>query len=209
MRSHLGGGSGTNQKSFALFAASRWKLASKTRPGHEARYPEDVKSPARLPALLRAAARARRNAYAPYSGFAVGAAVLAGGRIFAAGNLENSAYPLSVCAERNAVAAAVAAGNRRIDAVAIVAGNDRPAAPCGGCRQVLSEFCPPDTPVVYAAADGQSVTTTVDALLPASFGPKDLLRAAAAESTSTQARRGPSDTRRSAARVRGTRRTGR
>src|SRR2546423_8965904 len=95
-----------------------------------------------LSGLLRAAARARKNAYAPYSGYPVGAAVLAGGRIFAACNVENSSYPLSVCAERNAVAMAVAAGHRRIDAVGIVGGEDRPAAPCGGCRHVLAEVCP-------------------------------------------------------------------
>ena len=165
-----------------------------------------MKPEKRLPALLRAAARARKNAYAPYSGFRVGAAVLAGGRIHAAANVENSAYPLSVCAERNAIAAAVSAGNRRIDAIAIVGGSDRPAAPCGGCRQVLSEFCSPEAPVVYAAPDGQSVTTTLAALLPHSFGPADLLRAAA-ESKGTM--RGPAGTPRSAARVRGTRRIGR
>ena len=131
-------------------------------------------SPARLSALLRAAARARKNAYAPYSGFPVGAAVLAGGRIFAATNVENSAYPLSVCAERNAVAMAVAAGHRRIDAAAIVAGDGRPVPPCGGCRQVLAEFCDPDAPVVYASHDGRSATTNVGALLPHSFGPENL-----------------------------------
>jgi cytidine deaminase len=166
-----------------------------------------MKPERRMPALLRAAARARKNAYAPYSGFRVGAAVLAGGRIFAACNVENSAYPLSVCAERNAVALAVAAGEKRIQAAAIVGGADRPAAPCGGCRQVLAEFCAPETPVVYAAADGQSVSTTLEALLPTSFGPKDLLRAAAAESRGRM--RGPLGTLRSAARVRGTRRSGR
>src|SRR5436305_3938320 len=130
----------------------------------------------RLPALLRAAARARKNAWAPYSGFQVGAAVLAGGRVFAACNVENSSYPLSVCAERNAVAMAVAAGERRIDAVAIVGGADRPAAPCGGCRQVLAEFCAGDTPVAFASADGSTVTAQLSALLPAAFGPADLLR---------------------------------
>ena len=161
---------------------------------------------ARLPALLRAAARVRAKAYAPYSGYAVGAAVLAGGRIFAAPNVENSAYPLSVCAERNAVASAIAAGNRHIDAVAIVGGRDRPAAPCGGCRQVLAEFGGPDTPVLYASADGQTVTTTIAALLPAAFGPADLLRAGA---ESTGRMRGPAGRLRSAARVRGTRRSGR
>ncbi len=166
-----------------------------------------MRATSRLPALLRAATRARKRAYAPYSGYPVGAAILAGGRIYAACNVENSSYPLSVCAERNAIAMAVAAGARRIDAVAIVAGSDRPAAPCGGCRQVLAEFCAPDAPVVYSSADGKSVTTTtVAALLPAAFGPADLLREGA-ESTGTM--RGPAGTDRSAARVRGTRSTGR
>ena len=156
----------------------------------------------RLPALLRAAVRVRRHAYAPYSGYPVGAAVLAGGRIYAACNVENSAYPLSVCAERNAVAMAVAGGARRIDAVAIVGGRDRPAAPCGGCRQVLSEFCAAEAPIVYASVDGQSVTTNLAALLPAAFGPVDVIRAGA---ESTGRRRGPAGKARSAARVRGTR----
>jgi cytidine deaminase len=128
----------------------------------------------RMPALLKAAARARDNAYAPYSGFQVGAAVLAGGKIFAAANVENSAYPLSVCAERNAVAMAVAAGRRRIEAVAVVGGDRKPAAPCGGCRQVLAEFGRPDTPVVYAGTRGPKVQTTLGSLLPDAFGPDDL-----------------------------------
>src|SRR3989440_5777840 len=100
-------------------------------------------SRSRLPALLRAASRARAKAYAPYSGFRVGAAVLAGGRIFAAGNVENSAYPLSVCAERNAVAMAVAAGHRRIDAVAGLAREGPPAAPRGGCPHGRAGISPP------------------------------------------------------------------
>lgn len=160
-----------------------------------------------LPALLQAAARARENAYAPYSGFPVGAAVLAGGRIFAACNVENCAYPLSVCAERNAVAMAVAAGHRRIDAVAIVGGDDRPAAPCGGCRQVLAEFCDPDAPVAFAAANGQTVTAVLSSLLPAAFGPADVLRGEAAGSTG-KPRAAPGKGR-SATRARGTRRSGR
>ncbi len=159
-----------------------------------------------LPALLRAAARARKRAYAPYSGFQVGAAVLADGRVYAAGNVENSSYPLSICAERNAVAMAIAAGARRIDAAAIVGGAKRPAAPCGGCRQVLAEFSAPDTPLVYATPHGHSVTTTVGALLPSSFGPGDLMEAAA---ESTGRKTGPPGMARSAARVRGTRSSGR
>ena len=162
--------------------------------------------PARLAALLRAAARARTRAYAPYSRFQVGAAVLAGGRVFAAGNVENSAYPLCVCAERNAVAMAVAAGRTLIDAVAVVAGEGAPAAPCGGCRQVLAEFCPPATPLVYASTAGAAVTTTVGELLPRAFGPADLVRAGPA---STDSSRGPAGRRRSGARARGTRRSGR
>jgi cytidine deaminase len=163
----------------------------------------------KLPALLKAAARARKRAYAPYSGYEVGAAILARGRIFAAGNVENSSYPLSVCAERNAVAMMIAGGGRKIDAVAIVGGRDRPAAPCGGCRQVLAEFAPPDTPVVYASPDGKkSVTTTVGALLPAAFGPVDLIRAGA-ESRGRKGPQGIAGIARSAARVRGTRSSGR
>lgn len=166
-----------------------------------------VNADARLPGLLRAASRARARAYAPYSGFPVGAAVLAGGRIFAACNVENSAYPLSACAERNAVAMAVSAGERRIDAVAIVGGADRPAAPCGGCRQVLAEFCAPDVPVVFATATGESVRSSLSALLPGAFGPANLVKAAAAESTGSAP--GPAGIRRNADRARGTRNTGR
>src|SRR5436853_6903821 len=103
-----------------------------------------------LDRLLRAAAEVRRNAYAPYSRFPVGAAVLAGGRIHAACNVENGSFPLSVCAERNAVGMAVARGARRIEAVAVVGGTTKPASPCGGCRQVLAEFCDASVPVIYA-----------------------------------------------------------
>ena len=155
-----------------------------------------------LHSLLRAALKVRPRAYSPYSGFQVGAAVLANGRIYAGCNVENSSYPLSICAERNAVAMAVAAGAKKIDAVAIAGGTRRPAAPCGGCRQVLAEFCATDTPIVYATPDGQSVTTTVGALLPSSFGPFDVMEAAR-ESRGTK--RGPAGISRSAARFRGTR----
>jgi cytidine deaminase len=169
--------------------------------------PGRVNAGVRLTRLLRAASRARARAYAPYSGFAVGAAVLAGGRVFAACNVENSAYPLSACAERNAVAMAVSAGERRIDAVAVVGGAGRPAAPCGGCRQVLAEFCGPGAEVIFAAATGESVRTTFAKLLPRAFGPANLITSAAAESRGSA--RGPAGIRRSAGRVRGTRSSGR
>ena len=155
-----------------------------------------------LEQLLRAAAEVRQNAYAPYSGFQVGAAVLAGGQVYAACNVENSSFPLGVCAERNAVAMAVAAGAKRIDAVAVVGGGARPAAPCGGCRQVIAEFAPPQTPVLYATPKGPPVTTTIAALLPAAFGPEDLRAGQGEGSTGNPAARAPG-TRRSAARARG------
>jgi cytidine deaminase len=127
-----------------------------------------------LAELVRAAARARRNAYAPYSHFPVGAAVLAGGRIFAGVNVENSSFPQGVCAERTAVGSAVTAGFTKVEAVAIVGGSLRPIAPCGGCRQTLSEFCGPDTPVVCATPGGATLETTMGALLPSAFGAPDL-----------------------------------
>lgn len=164
-----------------------------------------------LGALLKAAAKARRAAYVPYSNFPVGAAVAAGGRIYAACNVENSSYPLCVCAERNAVAAAVAAGARRIDAIAVVGGEGRPAAPCGGCRQVLAEFAGPGTSVVYASASGEAVETTLGALLPEAFGARDLTEAAAGSRRSLRAKpkKAAPGSGRSSARARGTRSSGR
>ena len=160
-----------------------------------------------LDRLLRAAAEMRRNAYAPYSNFPVGAAVLAEGRVYSACNVENSSFPLGVCAERNAVAAAVAGGARQIEAIAVVGGSTRPTAPCGGCRQVIAEFAPPEAPVVYATATGAPVATTVGALLPSAFGPADLT---AARRGSRGSRAAPSPGKaRSAARARGSRTSGR
>jgi len=120
-------------------------------------------------ALVAAARAVRTQAYAPYSKFAVGAAVLdEHGEIHAGCNVENVSYGLTVCAERNAVAAAVAAGARHIRAVAVVA---RPAVtPCGACRQVLAELGDAATPVVIAAPIGQSEERlTLGALLPHAF----------------------------------------
>jgi cytidine deaminase len=121
-------------------------------------------------ALARAARLARRRAYAPYSRFKVGAAVRAGGRVHAGANLENASYGLTVCAERNAVAAAVAAGARRLEALAVASGTRPPTPPCGACLQVLSEFAGPSLPVLLVGAGGAALATTLGALLPRGFG---------------------------------------
>jgi cytidine deaminase len=121
--------------------------------------------------LLASAARAvRRRAWAPYSRFQVGAAVLAGGAVHRGCNVENASYGLTVCAERNAVAAAVAAGARRIDAVAVASGTTPPTPPCGACLQVLAELGRPETRVLLLGARGARVETTLGELLPRAFG---------------------------------------
>jgi cytidine deaminase len=121
--------------------------------------------------LLAVALAAREGAYAPYSRFPVGAAVLAGGEEFAGCNVENASYGLTVCAERVAVFAAVAAGHRRIEAVAVAGDPAGATAPCGACRQVLHEFGPDMT--VILSRDGQPVMLPLASLLPLAFGPND------------------------------------
>ena len=123
-----------------------------------------------------AAARAvRRHAHAPYSKFAVGAAVLdEQGRIHAGANVENAAYPQGWCAETSALAAMVAAGGRRVLAVAVCAEADEPVTPCGGCRQKLREFAADDCPIFIADMSAQRALHTLGQLLPHSFGPDHL-----------------------------------
>ena len=132
-------------------------------------------SPETVNRLIEAAAEARERAHAPYSGFTVGAATLdEQGRIHCGCNVENASYGLSVCAERHAVAAAIAAGGDRIVAVAVVTDTDPPASPCGACRQVLVEFG--DFPVILANPAGERVLTTVSRLLPDAFTPESLVK---------------------------------
>ena len=119
-------------------------------------------------ALLEQARAARERAYAPYSGFRVGAALLgASGRVYLGCNVENASYGLTLCAGRSAVTAAVAAGETRFQAVAIATEGREPVAPCGACRQVLAEFEPEME--VWSECGGVQVEWTLDQLLPEPF----------------------------------------
>ena len=126
--------------------------------------------------LLAVAQTVRTQAHAPYSKFAVGAAVLdEQGRIHAGCNVENAAYPQGWCAEASAIAALVAAGGRHIVAVAVSAEADRPVPPCGGCRQKIREFAEDDCPIFVTGASGDlRATFTLGQLLPFAFGPQYL-----------------------------------
>ena len=125
--------------------------------------------------LVDAARAVRANAYASYSKFAVGAAVLdEQGCIHAGCNVENAAYPQSWCAETSALAQLVSAGARRVQAVAVVGVAPDPVTPCGGCRQKLREFAAADCPVWVADMDRVRARFTLAELLPASFGPEHL-----------------------------------
>ena len=121
--------------------------------------------------LVAAAARVRERAHAPYSGFKVGAAIrTVSGRVHLGCNVENAAYPEGTCAEAGAIAAMVAAGEREVAEVAVIAEGSDPVPPCGGCRQKLAEFAGPDARVTLAATGGARRETTVGALLPGAFG---------------------------------------
>ena len=128
-------------------------------------------SDATLTSLARAAIDAAQRAYAPYSKFKVGAALLAeDGRVFTGCNVENASYGLTNCAERTAVFKAVSEGATRFKAIAIAGGAGNVAMPCGACRQVLAEFCPPDAPVRCVSLDGAITKDfTVGELLPGVF----------------------------------------
>jgi len=122
--------------------------------------------------LQQAAEQAQKMAYAPYSKFAVGAALLAAdGTIYAGCNVENASYGLTICAERNAIAHAVLCGAKQFIAVAVVTENG--VTPCGACRQVLAEFGPRMT-VIVADTRGKQQVYSLAELLPAAFGPANL-----------------------------------
>lgn len=127
-----------------------------------------------LDRLVEEAGRVLRSAYAPYSGFRVGAALLSeDGTIWTGVNVENASYGLTMCAERSAVHAAVSSGLRDFVAIAIASEGPVAAAPCGACRQVLSEFAPRLT--VVSEARGDRRTWTLDELLPERFGASQMI----------------------------------
>ncbi|MEZ2408371.1 cytidine deaminase [Bosea sp. RCC_152_1] len=128
-------------------------------------------------ALFAAASRLQPRAYAPYSRFKVGAALLADdGTVHAGCNVENAAYPAGTCAEAGAIAAMIAAGGTAIRAILVFGEGDELVTPCGACRQRIREFASPETPVAIAGPEGIRARFTLEQLLPASFGPANLPR---------------------------------
>lgn len=124
--------------------------------------------------LVLQAQEAMKNAYAPYSGFKVGAALLAkNGKVYTGCNVENASFSPTICAERTAVAKAVSEGEREFAAIAVVGGKDGEITgicpPCGVCRQVLSEFCGLDLPIYLGKGGGEFETVTLKDLLPLGF----------------------------------------
>ena len=127
--------------------------------------------------LVLQAKEARKLSYSPYSRFAVGAAVLTkDGKVFLGANVENSAYPLCMCAERNALYNAYMNGYKKEDLVALAlsADTDGPCSPCGACRQVISELFPSKAPIYMSNLKGALQETTITELLPFAFSPEDL-----------------------------------
>lgn len=132
--------------------------------------------------LVNLAIEAREHAYVPYSGFAVGAALLTkNGKVYQGCNIENSSYGATNCAERTAFFTAVYQGERDFEAIAIVGGKagepvSELCAPCGICRQVMREFCKDDFKIILSKGDGTVLETTLTNLLPLSFSKEDLER---------------------------------
>jgi cytidine deaminase len=125
--------------------------------------------------LLAAAKAARSRAYAPYSKFHVGAAILADdGAVYKGGNVENAAYPNGVCAETSAISAMLQGGAKRIRAIAVMGQGSKLVTPCGGCRQRIAEFADAETPVHICDPKGVRRSFTIAELLPESFDKRNL-----------------------------------
>ena len=126
-------------------------------------------------ALFTAAEAIRAKAYAPYSNFHVGAAILADdGQIYSGCNIENAAYPQGNCAEASAISAMIAGGARRIKRIYVTGPGLAPVTPCGGCRQRIREFADLDVTIISHGVEGAPLLTTLEQLLPHSFGPEFL-----------------------------------
>lgn len=124
--------------------------------------------------LVDTARAAMANAYAPYSKFHVGAALVSGGTIVGGCNVENASYGATICAERGAIMAAVARGLRKFDALVVITRGPEPAHPCGMCRQMLYEFAPKLPILLVAESTGTRKCVRLDQILPGAFGPNDL-----------------------------------
>ena len=125
--------------------------------------------------LIQHAIHIMQRAYAPYSNFQVGAAILCeSGKIYSGCNVENAAYPVGSCAEAGAISTMIAGGDNQIKAIAVTGRGDALCTPCGGCRQRIREFANGDTPVLICDESGLRLQTTLEALLPHSFGPDNL-----------------------------------
>jgi cytidine deaminase len=124
-------------------------------------------------ALISAAKKVSRKAYCPYSEFPVGCAIQGKRGVYAGCNVENASYGATICAERSAMVQAIASGDRSIRRVVIYTPTDKPAAPCGPCRQVINEFNP-DAEIVSVCNSEQSIRATLSTLLPLAFGPANL-----------------------------------
>ena len=125
--------------------------------------------------LFAAAEAIRGKAYAPYSKFQVGAAILADdGKVYSGCNIENAAYPIGNCAEASAIAAMIAGGSRRIMRIYVTGPGTLPVTPCGGCRQRIREFADLDVTVISHGVDGEPLVQSLGQLLPHSFGPEFL-----------------------------------
>ncbi|NLY79221.1 MAG: cytidine deaminase [Lysinibacillus sp.] len=128
-----------------------------------------------LDLLMKEAKKAREKAYAPYSKFSVGAALLSeDGQIFHGCNIENASFGLTNCAERTAIFKAVSDGVTKFKAILVVADTESPVSPCGACRQVMVEFCSRDMPVYLMNLKGNIEQTTVGKLLPGAFKSEDM-----------------------------------